>query len=95
MICVIVTYIVKPGHEEEAIELLHNMVQPTRAEPGNLAYAAHRSLTKPNQLMLYEQYTDRAAFDAHRATPHFTQNIVDGLWNIVESRTAEFYEFLG
>ncbi|NWJ48097.1 MAG: antibiotic biosynthesis monooxygenase [Chloroflexi bacterium] len=92
MICLAVTYIIKPGHENEAINLLKIMTELTREEPGNLLYIAHRSPTQPNRFFLYEQYTEQAAVDAHRASPHFQQYVIGGLFNILESRTPESYE---
>ena len=92
MICVAVTYIIQPGHEAEAIELFHKLTEPTRTEPGNLFYLVHRSMTDPRRFFIYEQYTDQAALDAHRASPHFAQYVTIGLFPIPESRTPELYE---
>jgi quinol monooxygenase YgiN len=92
MICLTVEYIIKRGHEEEAAELLRKMTAPTRAEPGNIMYQAHRSTAEPRRYLLYEQYADMAAFEAHRATPHFQEYIANGIFKIMESRTPEFYE---
>ncbi|MEI7554400.1 putative quinol monooxygenase [Candidatus Chlorohelix sp.] len=92
MICLAVTYIIKPGYEEEAINLLKIMTETTRQEQGNLQYIAHRSPTQSNRFFLYEQYTDLAAVDTHRASPHFQQYVVGGLFNILESRAPEIYE---
>jgi (4S)-4-hydroxy-5-phosphonooxypentane-2,3-dione isomerase len=94
MICLTVVYIIKPGHEEEAAELLRNMTGPTRAEPGNIMYQAHRSAADPRKFLLYEQYTGMPAFEAHRATAHFQEYIANGIFNIMESRTPEFFELL-
>ena len=92
MICLAVTYVIQAGHEAEAIEFLGKLTERTRAEPGNLFYLAHRSLTEPRRFFLYEQYTDQAALDAHRATSHFAQYVTNGLFTIMESRTPEMYE---
>lgn len=92
MLCVTVTYIIQPGHEGEAAEFFHKMVEPTRAEPGNIMYIAHRSTSEPHKFLLYEQYVDMAAFEAHRATPHFQEYVANGLFKIMESRTPEFFE---
>ncbi len=94
MLCVAVTYIITPGHEDDAIDLLKTMTGHTRTEPGNLMYLAHRSTTQPNRFFLYEQYTDQAALDAHRAAPYFEQYVVGGLFKILETRTPEIYEAL-
>ena len=73
MICVAVTYVIKPGHEDEAVALFRKLTEHTRAEPGCRMYLAHRSTTDPRRFFLYEQYDDQAALDAHRAAPHFEQ----------------------
>lgn len=94
MLCVAVTYLIKEGHADEVAELFRQMVEPTRAEPGNLLYLAHRSPTEPNRFFLYEQYTDQAALDAHRAAPHFQQFVAGGIFPVVESREPVIYELL-
>ncbi len=95
MICVAVTYVVKPGHEDEAVALFHKLTMHTRAEPGCHMYLAHRSISEPRRFFLYEQYDDQAAVDAHRAAPHFEQYAKDGLFPIIESRSPEIYSPLG
>lgn len=95
MICVAVTYVIKPGHEDEAIALFAKLTPATRAEPGCHMYLAHRSIANPRQFFLYEQYSDQAALDAHRAAPHFEAYVKNGLFQILESRAPELYEPLG
>jgi quinol monooxygenase YgiN len=95
MICLAVTFVVKPGHEEEAIGLFARLTEATRAEPGCRMYLAHRSTEDPRRFFLYEQYDDRAALDAHRASAHFARYLTNGLARIIESRTPELYEPLG
>jgi (4S)-4-hydroxy-5-phosphonooxypentane-2,3-dione isomerase len=92
MICVAVTYVIQPEHEDEAIELFHKLTEQTRTESGNLFYQVHRSSTKPRQFFIYEQYTDQAALDDHRAASYFTQYVTNGLFTILESRVPEIYE---
>jgi quinol monooxygenase YgiN len=92
MICVAVTYLLKPGREEEAVALFARLTEATRAEPGCRMYLAHRSTADPRKFFLYEQYDNQAALDAHRASPHFEQYAKGGLFPIIESRTPELYE---
>ncbi len=92
MICMIVTYIVKPGHEEEALDIFKKMTERTRDEAGNLFYVAHRSSSDPRHFFLYEQYTDQDAMQAHRNADYFAQYITNGLMHMIESRTAEVGE---
>jgi quinol monooxygenase YgiN len=92
MICVAVTYIIRPGHEEEAARLFRAVTGPTRAEPGCRMYLAHRSTSDPRTFFLYEQYDDQDALDAHRASAHFEQYATNGLFRILESRTPVIVE---
>ena len=41
-----------------------------RHEPGTLVYAVHAVEGEPLQRIFYELYRDRAAFEAHEASPH-------------------------
>ena len=91
MICVAVTYLIQPGLEEEAIKLFATLTEHTHTEPGNLFYLVHRSPTEPRRFFIYEQYTDQAALDAHRASAYFAQYATNGLFNMLEKREAEIY----
>ena len=95
MICVAVTYLIKPGHEDQAIGHFNALMASTRLEPGCRFYQAHRSPTDPRKFFLYEQYDDHAAIEAHRAAPHFAEHAIHGLFTIAESRTPEFYDPIG
>lgn len=61
----------RPGKAEELRDLLDDMVVASRAEPGNLRYDLWLDRTASDRFVLDELYTDQAAVDAHRATPHF------------------------
>lgn len=91
MICVAVTYQMKPGTADDAVPLFHELTRATRAEPGCRMYVVHRSTTDPNRFFLYEQYDDQAALDFHRATPHFERYGKNGLFPMLESRNPEIY----
>ena len=42
--------------------------------------------------LLYEQYRDKAAFEAHGASEHFQRLAVGKLFGLMESRERTFYE---
>lgn len=94
MICVAVTYTIRAGHEDEAVALFRALIPPTRSEPGCHMYLVHRSPSNSREFFLYEQYTDQAALDAHRASPHFQTHAANGLFNILENRSPAIYELL-
>ena len=64
-------YRARAGEADRVEEALRKMVAPTRAEPGNLDYQVFRDPADPSRFVLFERYADAAAFDAHRAAPHF------------------------
>jgi quinol monooxygenase YgiN len=68
---VIAQYRAREGEAERVAAALAEMVEPTRSEPGNLDYQVLRDPADPLLFVLFERYADAAAFDAHRATPHF------------------------
>ncbi len=68
---VIARYRARAGEEGLVEEALRKMAEPTRAEPGNLDYQVFRYPGQPAVFVLFERYTGEAAFDAHRASPHF------------------------
>ena len=61
----------KPGQEQAVERILRGMTAPSRGEPGCLRYDLYRTSSAPTMFTLFEIYTDDAAFDFHRATPHY------------------------
>jgi quinol monooxygenase YgiN len=60
-----------PGYEAELAEQLTALLEPTRKEPGCLAYKLHFDPQDPKKLMFYEIFANQAALDEHVASPHF------------------------
>jgi quinol monooxygenase YgiN len=58
-------------------------------EPGCLVYRASRSLEDPDVFVLYEEYVDQAALEAHRETPHFRRLIEGTVVPVLVSRDRE------
>jgi quinol monooxygenase YgiN len=69
-----VRMIAKEGEAERVLELL--LSNPRRiedGEPGNLAFAVHRSTDNPNEFWLYETWLDEAAVEAHESGEAFAR----------------------
>ena len=73
-------------------EILRNLALASRQEPGCVTYVPHRVDGDPETVLIYEQYRDQAAADAHRATPHFEQYAVGGLYQLMKERATETLE---
>ena len=85
----------KPGCEERLEALCHEMTEPSRAEPGNLFYQAHRAPEDPQLFYLYEQYVDEAGYEAHMDSEHFTRLVKgEAIPELLEAREREFFETL-
>jgi quinol monooxygenase YgiN len=91
MICLAVHLLVKSGTESEVARLFGPLAEASRREPGCLLYIAHQRSDNPRRFLVYEQYKDEAALEAHRNSPHFKQYATDGLYTMVEERDAGLY----
>ncbi|MFI6493206.1 putative quinol monooxygenase [Streptomyces sp. NPDC050564] len=91
---VIARYHCEPADEATVRAALLKVREHTRAEPANLAYEVHAEADRPGSFVLYEQYTDRAGFDAHKAADHFEELIVETVWPLLTERTVTFAEVL-
>ena len=95
MIVLIVKMRVQPGSEEECKAYMREMEKETRKEPGCLMYIAHQATDDPTLFAYYEQYTDEAALEAHRASPHFKDYVGTRMAKYVISRDRMLCEPIG
>jgi quinol monooxygenase YgiN len=84
----------RDGEQDRAAELIGQLVEATRKEPGNVHYIPHRDPEDPRVFLMYEQYRDKAAFEAHGASEHFKAIGVEQLFPLLEGRERSFYETL-
>lgn len=70
MYTIIGTVIARPETREELATLLEAQVTPTRAEVGCINYDFHVDAADPCVFVFYENWTSRAALDAHLTMPH-------------------------
>jgi quinol monooxygenase YgiN len=82
----------REGAEDEALEILRELAPASRAEPGCDYYIPARDPENPRSILIFEQYHDQAAFEAHGATEHFQRLAAGRLFPLMESRERSFYE---
>ena len=70
-------------------EILLALTQASRKEPGCVLYVPHFVEGEPSTVLIYEQYRDENAAAAHRATEHFKQFAVGGLYQLMLDRQVE------
>jgi quinol monooxygenase YgiN len=90
----IVRMTAREGEEQRAEELIHELMEATRQEPGNVHYIGHRDPEDPRVFLMYEQYRDKAAFEEHGQAEHFQRIALGELFPLMENRERSFYETL-
>jgi quinol monooxygenase YgiN len=84
------------GSEERVVAVLDELTRATRAEPGCIGYQPHHSTEDPRDFLIFEQYDDVAAFEAHVSSEHFTRLVIEeAVPDLLESRDRAFYLPLG
>ena len=68
---IVATLVAKPGQTEALRALIDTMIEPSRAEAGNLRWDVWQVQGEPGRFVLDELYVDAAAVASHRETPHF------------------------
>ena len=92
MVILAVNLTISAGHENEVIDMFRKLQAATRQEPGCITYVVQRSRENARHYLVYEQYTNEAALEEHRNSPHFKKFATDGVFRFVEERRAEFFE---
>jgi quinol monooxygenase YgiN len=92
MICLNVLLKVTPGTEAEVVASFKPLTEASRREPGCRMYIAHQHKDDPTRFLVYEQYDDEAAIDAHRASPHFQQYAANGFYRHVIDRQVDIFK---
>ncbi len=78
-----------PEDRAQVRSILQNLVSASRQEPGCANYVAHFVESDPDTIVIYEQYQDAEALEAHRTSPHFEQWATNGLYRLLRERTME------
>ena len=87
MLIVVARYVVSEGNVDTVVPLLQANAAASRDEPGCLEFTVFQDADEPRRLLLYEQYIDEAAFQAHRHTPHFHDIIEAQVVPLLDERT--------
>ena len=78
-----------PEDQPAVRELLRNLGAASRQESGCITYVTHYVENEPNTVVIYEQYRDADALEAHRSSQHFDEYATNGLYRKVRERSAE------
>lgn len=95
MFVLVVRCTVKPGKADEFEHAVKTFVPTVRAnEPGCLGFQVSHSQVEPDVYLLYEQYQDEAALEAHRNTPYFKEFSGNLLPTLLDMRVREMFDWI-
>lgn len=93
MIVLIAQHRAHKGKDDQVAALLKEMSDycNSDAEPGCLLYIVNRSTENPRQFLIYEQYADKAALEAHAETEKFKTTLLGQEIPLLEHRERSFW----
>jgi quinol monooxygenase YgiN len=89
---VVTTWKVKEGEEEAAVAVLSATAAFARKLEGTIAYRVNRGLQDPQRILVYQEFVDEAAFEAHRAGPHIQAQELRTVIDQLEWSEREIYK---
>ncbi len=89
MVSFIVRMRFAPEDHPQVREILRELATASRQEPGCVSYVPHFLESDADTVLIYEQYRDQAAAQAHRETEHFKRHAVGGLYQLMRERSIE------
>ena len=89
MVSFVVRMKFSPEDRAEVSDLLRKLAEASRQEPGCVSYIPHSLEGDPDSVLIYEQYKDVAAEEAHRQSAHFKKYAVGGLFQKMLERNRE------
>jgi quinol monooxygenase YgiN len=78
-----------PEDREEIASVLVPLTAASRQEPGCISYIAHQVESASDTIVIYEQYQNFAALDAHKASAHFAKYATGVLYQKMQKREVE------
>lgn len=83
---VVVRWRVQESETARILDLLPELAEKSKSEPGTMAYAIYRSETDSNEFFLIEHYADAAAAESHKQTEHYQRIVASAIRPYLETR---------
>ncbi|WP_431263703.1 putative quinol monooxygenase [Roseateles chitinivorans] len=91
-IVVVARWRMAPETVQAVLPLVAALREQSLAEPGCQGYEAFQSVGVPGELLLLERYADQAAIDAHRASAHYQDLVVQRILPLLSGRQVELLQ---
>lgn len=89
MVSFIIWFKFAPEDRAEVAEILRQLAEASRREPGCVGFFPHQLQEDPDTVLIFEQYRDENAMASHRETEHFKKYAVGGLYQKMRERKLE------
>ncbi len=89
MVSFIVRLRFAPEDRADMAETVRLLADASRQEQGCISYIPLTLEEDPDTLLIFEQYVDPSALDAHRASAHFERHAIGGLYQRMKDRSVE------
>lgn len=89
MVSFIIRLTFAPEDRADIADALSILATESRREPGCVTYIPHQLQDDPNTVLIYEQYRDQAAHEAHRDSPHFKKYAIGQLYQKMRNRSVD------
>jgi len=89
MVTFVVRFKFAPEDRTDVAATLALLATESRREPGCLAYIPHQVQDDPDTVLIYEQYRDPQALEAHRESQHFKKYAIGGIFQKMKERQLE------
>jgi quinol monooxygenase YgiN len=81
---------------DRVAELVDELARTSRGEPGCVQFQPNRHAEDPVRFLLYEEYADETAFEAHSDSEHFKQLVLgEAVPDLLEDRERIFWRSVG
>ncbi len=89
MVSFVVRFRFSQEDRAEATAAVALLATESRREPGCVSYIPHQVQDDPDTILIYEQYRDPQALEAHRETAHFKKYAIGILFQKMKDRRLE------
>ncbi len=92
MMVIVARWTVQDGFLPKALTLLADLQKASRAEAGNLTYDFYQDPILPQNILIYEEYKNVEAVEAHRMNKHFQDIVVKEILPHLTERSVRVFE---
>ncbi|MGP8258653.1 MAG: putative quinol monooxygenase [Acidobacteriaceae bacterium] len=73
-------------------EMLRKLTLASRQEAGCVTYVSHFMSGDPAIVLIYEQYVDEEALEAHQNSAHFREYAADGFYRLMRAQQVKYLD---